>query len=489
MMFDSEFFPTPIKVIDKMIAPLTTVVYGYNVFDPQRFGDDPQILEPSAGKGDILEKIAGKQYTSNMARKESCYAIELNPELQSVLHGKGYKVIDSDFLQHKPDYSYDIILMNPPFSNGDQHLLHAWEILEGGAIACVLNAETIRNSYTKNRQLLKNIIDQNGEVEFIGNAFSTAERKTNAEIAIVWLYKEPAKDRFKFDFTPIESESFDIDDRKVQANGEMAVNDFLGALLNTYDQTKAAFVEYLRAREAVEFYSRYLINDYRRSLKDLTEEAEKSGKTIKSQYNAFVTAYKREAWIEILRKLNIEKYMTSKVQRDFEEWKKQQGGMDLNRQNIHALMMNLVNNKDEIMKQACVEVFDEMTTYYKENRMVVEGWKTNDMWRVNRKVILPYAVERGWSGDTYRIRWNAQRDTVSDIDRVMAYLSGKNYDTIRRIEHAVEDKNNHKQGESEFFRLKWYKKGTLHLEWKDKDLWATFNQVACEGKNWLGTAA
>ena len=35
--------------------------------------------------------------------------------------------------------------MNPPFSNGDKHLLKALKMQEkGGAIICLLNAETIR---------------------------------------------------------------------------------------------------------------------------------------------------------------------------------------------------------------------------------------------------------------------------------------------------------------------------------------------------------
>ena len=40
--------------------------------------------------------------------------------------------------------------------------------------------------------------------------------------------------------------------------------------------------------------------------------------------------------------------------------------------------------------------------------------------------------------------------------------------------------------DSYFFTIKLYKKGTMHLTFKDIDVWARFNQAAAEGKNWLG---
>ena len=39
--------------------------------------------------------------------------------------------------------------MNPPFSEGDKHLLKAINIMKnGGQIVCILNAETIKNPYS-----------------------------------------------------------------------------------------------------------------------------------------------------------------------------------------------------------------------------------------------------------------------------------------------------------------------------------------------------
>ena len=79
--------------------------------------------------------------------------------------------------------------MNPPFSNGEKHLLKAIELMEyGGQIVCLLNAETLRNICNVYRQDLKNKLEElNAEIEFIENAFLEAERKTAVEVALITI--------------------------------------------------------------------------------------------------------------------------------------------------------------------------------------------------------------------------------------------------------------------------------------------------------------
>ena len=144
-----------------------------------------QILEPSAGTGSILDYLSdGYGYK---APKANMYACEINPELVMVLQGKGYKILADDFLSYKPSHTFDLIVMNPPFSNGDDHLLHAWDIMWTGDVVCLLNAETIRNPYTQKRKLLAQIIQEHGSVEYLGKCFRSASRQTNVEVAMVRL--------------------------------------------------------------------------------------------------------------------------------------------------------------------------------------------------------------------------------------------------------------------------------------------------------------
>jgi phospholipid N-methyltransferase len=82
-MFTKDFYPTPHSVIRKMVSPYYDKL------------SDLTILEPSAGKGDILDALVGMR----QVKKRNLYAIELNPDLKLVLQGKEYKVIADDFLK------------------------------------------------------------------------------------------------------------------------------------------------------------------------------------------------------------------------------------------------------------------------------------------------------------------------------------------------------------------------------------------------------
>jgi type I restriction-modification system DNA methylase subunit len=123
-----EFFPTPAHIVTQLIDGLDT-----------RY---KKVLDPSAGKGDILSRIAG---TNGYNRSVSghLYAIEINPELRPILIDKGFKVIGTDFLTYPGLQYFDFIIMNPPFSEGAKHLLKAWNIANGATIRCLLNSDTL----------------------------------------------------------------------------------------------------------------------------------------------------------------------------------------------------------------------------------------------------------------------------------------------------------------------------------------------------------
>ena len=89
------------------------------------------ILEPSAGKGDILDYIQDNQ---SPYIKSTLLCMEIEPELVSILQDKDYKVIGSDFLNDPIYYNVDYIFMNPPFDKGATHLLRAWDTIKNGTI-------------------------------------------------------------------------------------------------------------------------------------------------------------------------------------------------------------------------------------------------------------------------------------------------------------------------------------------------------------------
>lgn len=491
-MFDTEFYPTPKSIIKKMIKPFINEGRSnrYHDYLPEGL----TILEPSAGKGDIIDYIKEEYDYHNRAK---VYCCESDPELKHILQDKGYRVIADDFLTYTGDYLFDLVIMNPPFSNGDKHLLKAWDVLECGDIACLLNSETILNPYTESREYLVDLISKYGSYEFIGNVFSTAERKSDVDVVLVRLRKESTATKFDFEFKSV------FKDRKVELDEKtftdpIATRDVIGNMILQYNELKNWYVKWLEAREALTFYQQQLTTQYTSSIKLAEESLSKKKST---SYNSFCDSMKQEIWSVVMDKTNIEKYMTFAVRQNFQKFSKAQGYMDFNKENVASLVQMIFENRYDIMEKAVVDVFNMFTEHHEENRYMVEGWKTNNKYKVNKKIIIPYGVsydekwgrQYGAAFESNHRRW----DRYSDIDKVMCYLSGVNYDTMPgAIDEALKNKfriiGKIRPGdkfdnttESYFFKLKFWKKGTLHLEFKDDKLWQEFNLRACVGKMWL----
>ena len=141
---------------------------------------DKVILEPHAGKGNIVD------FCKENGAKE-VLTFEINKDLQEIVKRKS-TLIGDDFFQCKPEQVSHInaIYMNPPFSNADKHILHAWEVApEGCEIVSLCNYSTITQPYGR----LKVLIRDYGITENLGDCFTEAERKTGVEVALIYIQK------------------------------------------------------------------------------------------------------------------------------------------------------------------------------------------------------------------------------------------------------------------------------------------------------------
>jgi hypothetical protein len=117
------FFPTPRPVIRQML-------------DAAEIEPGHEVLEPSAGKGDILDMLR-----ADFDGEVTVTAIEMNRTLQAVLEAKGHDVEFCDFLEHVGHY--DRVVMNPPFDRSGSeidHVRHAFDCLRpGGRLVSIMS--------------------------------------------------------------------------------------------------------------------------------------------------------------------------------------------------------------------------------------------------------------------------------------------------------------------------------------------------------------
>lgn len=477
----AEFFPTPKSVISRMAYAIHDVIKDHAAV----------ILEPSAGRGDILDYIRAMRQGQHCAR---LYAIEANPELRYVLAQKGYDVIADDFLSYGERRYINGVVMNPPFKNGDEHLLKAWDIVApGGRIVCLLNAATVQNPHTARRQRLKELIAQYGTVESLGQVFKHAARTTDVEVVIVVLNK-PGSGNGLFDDVEFETVA-QVSEESFTAS-EVANTNMLEALVAQHDAAARAIQERNRLDGRLAFYVRGV------------RTSSHAQDFVCSSINDELDKLRDLFWDYIFERTNIAALTTSKVREQFEKTRASSRRLAFTMNNLMALMFSLRDGQADIIKQCICEAFDAVTALHEKNKVHTEGWKTNKGWMINRKIIVPWGVSwdqrfNSWSTRSYRT------DFFKDLDKACCFLAGRNYADMRRyydgaqhqwitpdehrtiadaIDHHIRD-NKHNwnvEFESEFFRIRIFKKGTVHLVFRDESLWKLFNQTAADGKQWVG---
>jgi hypothetical protein len=453
--------------------------------------DVSNILEPSAGKGDILDWIKDK-YSYNGNFNISC--IEKEYDLRSILQGKKYKIIDSDFLSYSGLDKFDLIIMNPPFDEGDKHLLKAIDILYSGQIVCLLNAETIKNPHTNIRKTLVHKLDElNASIEYISNAFIDAERKTGVEIALVYIKvdKNIEDDLFEKCTDKVKQVNTKIDDEEksvASRNGVSFIVEEYNALLN---KGMEIIVYFYTNRRLI---GEYLILDTPTNEKTYSRSNQSN---INALMNDFISNIRKSYWIKVLDLDEVKKRMTKKEKDKFYEQIKLQSDMDFTENNIREFILKLVGNYQDILNKAVADLFDSFTRQYayyddcKTNIHYFNGWKTNKSFYANSKIIIPYNQYRTYDHPFYGYRGELRlssdfKSALNDIDLVMNYFTyEKDFISMEEAINEAFEKESTRNIVSTHFVISLYKKGTMHLKFRNEGTLRRFNIIACKYKKWL----
>ena len=121
---------------------------------------------------------------------------------------------------------------------------------------------------------------------------------------------------------------------------------------------------------------------------------------------------------------------------------------------------------------------------YSKNIHYYNGWKTNNAFKCNKKVIIPlYAFDHIWKEiDLFRIR-----DELADIEKAMNYLDCGRTEAygMAEILRTAKEQGTHRAVDTKFFKIDIFKKGTCHLTFKDMELLKKFNLYCGKKLNWL----
>jgi hypothetical protein len=456
-MFNPDFYPTPPEVAAEMLDPLD--LRGKTV------------LEPSAGSGNLVRECLER----GAAEVLWC---EKEPRLRNMLTSlRGGYYLGHDFLQveaHQVSH-VDLIVMNPPFSADEAHILHAWEIAPPGCeIVALCNWATVSdwrgNPYTSRpgtrlQQQLSHLIEAYGSKEPLGECFTTAERPTKVAVGLVRLTKpgsRPGGDEF---------EGFYLGPDEIEAQGEGLipyrrsrdiVNRYVEAC-RIYDQQVEAGT---RLRGVLDgFFGQEL------GLQVTIEGAPVTR-------NRFRKDLQKAAWKHVFAEFLPAQLATSQLAKDINAFVEKQSRIPFTERNIYRMLQIVAGTQEQRVDRAVEQAIDTLTRHTAENRYGVEGWVTNSGYMLNKRFIRPYMAELAYSNPRkVRIRSHGgQWDEIQDLIKALCFITGRSIEEVRLPEQFGENQywpgDWHDWG---FFQFRPYKKGTVHFEFKDQEVWAALN--------------
>ena len=488
-MKDNQFYPTPSDLAE----------HAAGLFK----GSGGLLLEPSAGHGDLLK---GLDYGRRHLPEYKVKCVEIDPDNVAILKDKGYDVIQADFLATTMPRIYDAVLMNPPFNAGVKHILKAWSLLkQGGELVAIVNKSALDNDFSAERKMLNSLIEKHGEYMNMGRAFdgeSEAERKSRVECAIVYMKRHEYEDDGINTTEGLDKgPEMRIEPDQLQEFG-MIKADFISAAEDDYQRGISAVFEGLKHMETgwkvlnARFGSAYdhnvlsLDKIFEATMEKIANRHSESVKmeTVKGDLVAQIRAL---AWLTVLEKTEVKNLLYSQDQEEFiNQVLTDSRGISFTKQNIVGFVHNIFMKRKEIFNGAVKKLFIELRRYHDRTTFHTEGWKTNKSWKVPEKIILPYGVTYdSYSGFSLR---SYRQDYIDDLDRIIRVLDGKPPDFCKTIKdhlrdafHAVKagTRDYRSEVETEYFTLKFFKKGTLHITFKNKDLLAQINVIGVDGSN------
>ena len=536
------FYPTPPNVAEKLLEDI----------DWHRVVN---VLEPSAGKGNLVDSIASawSEELKHYRHRDSAIAvdcIEIDPYLRSIVqyeyggqrdeeirerlreleknreydytlhryvcrnpsdavehqeleeeHDKRKAVecrmIHDNFLSFDSRKRYSLIVMNPPFSNGDEHLLHAINLQSrhGGQIRCVLNAETILNPYTNRRKILQAKLQEFGaEVSYLDGAFSDGERKTDVRVAIIKI-DIPAPETGESEIYERLKAAAEVEQVPADDVTDLAVADFLSEIVTRFNVEVDAGLALIREYKAMQPYLlRSLSSDETYNKPLLALRIDGDSEYTELDINRYLRLTRRKYWKALFTNKEFTGKLTSNLREKYQGMVDKMQEYDFTLFNIQQIMVEMNAEMQKGVEDTIVALFERMTaqhSWYPEcqkNIHYYNGWKTNQAHKINSKVILPVNGMfscYSWEKDTFSIH-NAY-STISDIEKVFEYLDG-NMSAPVDLHFALECA--HKAGQTKnirckFFDVTLYKKGTMHIKFHDQALVDRFNIYCSRKKNWL----
>lgn len=480
-----DFYPTPPKLIDKMLQGID-------------FRTIRTVLEPSAGKGNLVEAVLEKmklaQYNS-WSREEKKYdvdCIEINENLRYILQGKGFRVIHDDFLTYESFKKYDLIAANFPFSDGDKHLIKALDMIEnGGRLVALVNGETIRNPYSNIRKdLVRKLNEYNAEIEYLQDEFIESERSTNVEVALIKVDIEN-KNRDSIILEQLKQEE-QYKQQNSNINNTLIDGDFIQGIIKQYQFELKAGLNLINEYQNLQPLILKSFKDKHASpILQLSVNNSKYDNTGDTMVNTYVKKVRYKYWEALFNNEQFTSLLTTNLLYEYRQKVTELEDYDFSMYNIKELQNQMNKNIMKSVEDTILSLFEEFSHKYSwydetsKNIHYYSGWKSNSSFKINKRVIIPLSA---YSSITNRLDYSYKfYEKLKDIEHIFNYLDGGITEDLdlKEILNKAQNGRQTKNIVTKYFSINTFKKGTTHVTFLNEELLQKFNLFGSLRKGWL----
>lgn len=464
-----QFYPTPKTLVEKMCSFI-----NWNTVH--------NILEPSAGKGDIVNYVV-ERYLD----KECITCVEIDKDLCKILQEDGYAVYNGDFMHYSSQIVYDCIIMNPPFKVAVQHIVKALQMLSkhGGQLVCILNATNLQHLQCSNvgKELYTYMQKYKAHVEIINNAFKHAERTTQVQIALMYFNIPIIKQSSIFDNMVKAVKQKEI--KITETQNALEINDVIKSLVMQYTiEVQCGLKLIAEYKELAPKMLKSLKNEmYRKPILELRL----TGRNIALSETAYVESTRIKYWSYLFESGDFTKLFTQKLLDEYRAQLQNFRAYDFTLANIYQVRVDMQKQLTKSLQDSILEMFEQLT--FKNsmdcagNIHYYNGWRTNDAFKLNKRVVYPYANGYEAIFGKYILRYDFQKFLI-DLEHVFDYLGGTAPDQ-NSVMHFRGYVTEFKKVPFRYFNVTLYKKGTAHIEFLNDMLLKKFNLYGAFNKGWL----
>lgn len=189
---------------------------------------------------------------------------------------------------------------------------------------------------------------------------------------------------------------------------------------------------------------------------------------------------KQDAWRYILKQAQVTSFLSMKRQKELDKQIEENKLPEITEENIMSTLQSFMSDSSSLLNETVKEVFDWLLPHWRDE------FKTNKKYKIGPKVIKTWMVDPSW-GNCFHVRYGSEKELTA-LDNAFNLLDGKGVrrhpeNLVCAINTAMKDQELY---EDELYKIKWYLKGTMHIEFKRLDLLKKLNEAGAGQSNQVG---